>query len=157
MASPLTISEHRCALNEGHQKVSNGYTRPTRSTSLIRMTCPIHRSRPTEKWYAISAVALRESGQRLGGRVVCVRSRSVSRLSSGMSDKGPESLLLMLISKDGLNRSVTKFDQIISAQIEGLGDEKIFIAEFAVKDANIIRLHRHGQPLGGMRHPNTDA
>ena len=51
-----------------------------------------------------------------------IRSSSVQQTLSSMSDKGPESLLLMLISKDGLNRSVTKCDQIILAQIEGLGN-----------------------------------
>ena len=86
---------------------------------------------------------MRKSGERreLARKEICIRSSSVQQLLSSILDEGPESPLLMLISKDGLNCTATKVDQIISAQIECLGDQKIFIAEFAIKDANIIRLH----------------
>ena len=69
-------------------------------------------------------------------------SNCVHPFLSDIFDKGPESLLLMFVPENGLDCSVTKIDEIMSAQIEGLGNQQVFVAQATTKDADIVRLHR---------------
>lgn len=55
-------------------------------------------------------------------------------------NKSPESLFLLHASENDLNCSFTKADQIISVEIEGVGNQEIFIAQFTSEDADIVRL-----------------
>ena len=56
--------------------------------------------------------------------------------------KGPESLSLVRVSEDDLSCSVSNVDAVKAVPSEGLSNQEIFIAQFTVKDTDIVCLHR---------------